>query len=372
MANQFEDLLTKAVHGDNDTRCSSDRDVAPPLHTTTINLYGEPSELQRADPSTGTPAVYSRIGHHNTDRVESVLSELLDGHAVAYSSGLSAFHAVLLLVQPKRLFIGDGYHGIHGVAHLVERSGLEVFPLSKISELAEKNDIVHLETPVNPTGLAFDIAHYAEIAHAKGAKLVVDATFAPPPLTDPFKFGTDIVLHSASKFLGGHSDILAGVLVTKDPAVAAQLKKDRTFIGTILAPLEAWLLLRSLKTYPLRLEQQSRNVNAVVKFLAENQSKLSKLTKIYSSNLQKEPFVAEQLPLGAAPTFSIEVTDEQTAKTLPSKLKYFYHSTSLGSVHSLIEWRAVTDPSVAPNLLRISIGIERTEDLIADLESALK
>lgn len=367
----FTDLLTEAIHGDAAVREYGD--VAPSIHVTTINEYPrEPENLHAAGTVSDGPAVYSRIGHHNSDRVEAVLGKILDGHSVAYSSGLGAFHALLLLKTPKRLFIGDGYHGIHGVAHIAERTGLEIYPFDKIEELAEKGDFVHLESPVNPTGLAFDLDSFAKRAHDKGAIFVVDATFAPPPLSRPFDHGADIILHSASKYLAGHSDVLAGVLVTKDEKEAKALRADRAFIGTIIPPLESWLLLRSLKTYPLRLKQQSENANAVIKFLGENEGKLSKLTKVYSSNLQNDKFLASQLPHGGSPTFSIEVTDEKTAKELPSKLKLFYHCTSLGSVHSLIEWRAITDKTVGPTLLRISIGIEDANDLIADLKQALE
>lgn len=368
----FTNLLTDAVHGDAPIREYGD--VAPSIHVTTINEYArEPENLHAAGTIENAPAVYSRIGHNNADRVESVLSKLLDGYSVAYSSGLGAFHALLLLKVPKRLFIGGGYHGIHGVAHIAQRTGLEIHGFDKIEELAEKGDFVHLESPVNPTGIAFDLDDFGKRAHAKGAYFIVDATFAPPPLSHPFKHGADFILHSASKFLAGHSDVLAGVLVTKDESEAKALKADRAFIGTIIPPLESWLLLRSLKTYPLRLKQQSENANLVIDFLGANIGKLSKLTKVYSSNLQADDkFVAAQLPHGGSPTFAIEVKDEQTAKELPSKLKLFYHSTSLGSVHSLIEWRAITDKTVGKNLLRISIGIEDANDLIADLKQALE
>lgn len=371
----FSNLLTDALHGDADVRSPHDLDVSPALHNTTITKYPPADQLYRAGtkpPGASSVFPYSRIGHGNATRVEAVLEKLLDGHSVVYSSGLSAFHAFLQLWNPPHIFIGDGYHGIHGVAHIAQRQGLKLLSLDQISQHAEKGDIVHLETPVNPTGLAFDIAHYAQLAHEKGAKLVVDATFAPPPLLHPFKHGADIILHSASKYLSGHSDVLAGVLVTKDAETAKRLRADRAFLGTILPPFETWLLLRSLKTYPLRLKQQVQNANKLVKFLDENKAKLPKLGKIYASQLQTEDFVKRQLPLGGSPTFAFEARDEQTAKEVPSKLKLFYHSTSLGSVHSLIEWRAVTDASVDPKLLRVSVGVERIEDLVADLEQALK
>lgn len=369
----FDNLLSKAVHGD--SRMRERGDVAPPIHVTTTRTHSKDPEHLHAHNSHDAPPdddVYSREGHPNCKRVEATLSELLGGHCVAYSSGLSAYNALLLLKTPKRLFIGDGYFGIQAVARISQRSGLEIHPLEKIEELAENGDFVHVESLVNPTAIAPNIRSFAKRAHDKGAILVVDATFAPPPLQAPFELGADIIIHSASKYLGGHSDVLAGVLVTKSEKEAYALLEDRASIGTIIPPLTSWLLLRSLKTYPLRIKQQSANVNAIVKFLSDNQSKLSKLTNVYHSNLQSDQFVASQLPHGGSPTFSIEVTDEQTAKEVPSNLKLFYHVTSLGDVHSTIEWRAAIDENAKRNLLRLSIGIEDTDELIADLKQALE
>lgn len=131
---------------------------------------------------------------------------------MTYATGLAAFHAVMVLLNPQRVFIGDGYHGIHGVIDLVAKlSGVQKLGLDQIDQLGP-GDIVHVETPVNPTGEARDIAHYSLKARAAGAFLTVDATFAPPPLQDPLRLGADVVLHSGTKYIGGHSDMMCGVL----------------------------------------------------------------------------------------------------------------------------------------------------------------
>lgn len=372
MSDDFRKYSTAAVHGDGNIR--EPGDVAPAIHPTTNYEYGtDPSKLfpTGTQPEDGRHT-YSRESQNNVDRIEAVLDELLDGPSTVYSSGLSAFHGLMTLLNPKRLFIGEGYNGIHCVAQIFQRAGLEIFSLSDIDAKCGKGDFVHLETPVNPTGLALDVELYAQKAHSKGAYLVVDSTFAPPPLFHPFKHGADFILHSASKYLSGHSDVLAGVIVSRDEATKKQLVKDRMMLGSIIQPFEAWLLLRSLKTYPIRLQVQSENVNRIVAFLSENLSQLPKLTKVYSANLQTEAFVKKQHPLGGSPTFTIEVTDEDTAKSLPGKLKLYYHTTSLGSVHSYVEWRPLSNANDSPNLLRISVGIERAEDLIDDLVQALK
>lgn len=224
---------------------------------------------------------------------------------------------------------------------------------------------------MNPYGTSKDINYFAEKAHAKGAILSVDSTFAPVPLQDPFKFGADVVMHSATKYFGGHSDLLAGVLAVKDAKTKSALYEDRIYLGTNIGNLEAYLLLRSLRSYELRIKKQSENVLEVVTYLNANKDKYKVLSKIFHSSLQDEPFVKEQLPNGYNPVFSITLDTKEHAKHLPSRLKYFHHATSLGGLESLIEWRAMTDEHVDQALLRVSIGGEDSADLIADLEQAL-
>ena len=200
--------------------------------------------------------------------------------------------------------------------------------------------------------------------------MVVDATFAPPPLQDPFDFGADLVMHSATKFFGGHSDLLAGFLITKSKEVRDKLVYDRLLLGTNIANLESWMLLRSIRTLELRVLKQSENATKLVKFLVDNQDKFPDLVKVYHGSLQKDDYIKKQMPRGHSPVFSIEVSSEQFAKSLPSKLKYFHHATSLGGVESLIEWRAMSDDKVSVTLLRVSIGIENVEDLMEDFAAA--
>ncbi|ANB12261.1 putative cystathionine beta-lyase [Sugiyamaella lignohabitans] len=370
-------VSTIGIHGDDELALTTD--VAPPIHVSTTYRYNsDPSKLQTArEVSTAYDRqdhIYSRISHRSVLRAEKILGEILDGHAVLFSSGLSAFHAMLLHYNPKNVFIGDGYHGCHSLLKIYQRNfGTKVHHnLDTDPELLQKGDIIHLESPVNPTGLAFDIEHYAKIAHSRGAFLVLDATFAPPPLQDPWSLGVDMVMHSGTKYFGGHSDLLSGILVSKDEKVASALMSDRDFTGASPGSLESWLLLRSLRTYHYRIRLQYESANKIVKYLADNISKLPKLEKIYHSSLQTEDFVKKQLPLGGPPVFSIELKDRETARYFPSKLKLFHHATSLGGAESLIEWRCMTDMSVSESLLRVSIGLEDTNDLIGDLVRALQ
>ncbi|KAK9367294.1 pyridoxal phosphate-dependent transferase [Lipomyces kononenkoae] len=371
-------IASLGVHADDSYAMVSD--VAMPLHvSTTFHYDSDPTKLKRAkdrDSSVKeekTTFIYSRFGNPVTERVEAVLSSILNGHAVVYSSGLTAFSGALTYYNPKRLSIGDGYHGCHGVARIFTRlSGLEKVPL--LDDSVSAGDLVHVETPINPTGLCTDLAKAVEFAHSRGAKIMVDATFAPPPLQDPFEFGVDIVMHSATKYLGGHSDLLAGVLVTKDPHVRDALLQDRGLLGGAPGNFETWLLLRSLRTFKMRIETQAKNAGKIVAWLdsALKNNDIPILTKVYHASLQTEEFVTKQMNTGLfSPTFAIEVASPEIAKSLPSKLKLFHHATSLGGVESLIEWRAMSDPNVPEGLLRLSIGVEDAEDLIADLKAAL-
>jgi cystathionine gamma-synthase len=317
--------------------------------------------------------VYSREAHPNGLRLEQVFEQILGAPSVVYSSGLASFYGVITHFNPKQVAVGPCYHGVKKIIDIHTRN-FGVKQLSYSEEDLDKlqpGDLVHIETPVNPQGTSKSIKYFADKAHAKGALLSVDSTFAPIPLQDPFKFGADIVMHSATKYFGGHSDLLAGVIAVKSKEIKRQLIDDRIHLGSNIGNLEAYLLLRSLRSYELRIKKQSDNVLKVVTFLQENRDKYKVLKEIYHSSLQKEPFVKEQLPNGYGTVFSIVVDTEKTARHLPYRLKFFHHATSLGGLESLIEWRALSDPHVEQTLLRVSIGGEDPNDLITDFDQAL-
>lgn len=369
-------LATKLIHNDDkDNRVS---DVAPPINVSTTFRYDNDdlipwTERENLDFMEKKP-VYSRLAHPNSTRLESIFSDILEGHAVIYNSGVSAFYAAIIHFKPKRLFIGQSYHGCRAAANIITRTnGMKQHPLEDIEKHAQKGDIVHLETPVNPYGTSYNIREIANKTHAKGALLIIDSTFAPPPLQNVWGFGCDIIMHSATKYFGGHSDLLSGVIVVKDDEVAKQLKDDRIYLGTNVANLESFMLLRSLRTFEMRILKQSENATKVVKFLNDNRGKFDKvLDKLYHSSLQTEPFVKEQLKGGYGPVFSLSLKTKDQCKKFPPKLKYFHHATSLGGIESLVEWRAMTDPYIDQTLIRVSIGVENANDLIEDLNNALQ
>ncbi|KAJ9399198.1 hypothetical protein DTO282F9_3821 [Paecilomyces variotii] len=379
---------TQALHADDPLNQVTD--VAPPIHLSTTYRYpNEPEKLiPSADPVaefTGNNYIYSREFAPNTTRFETILSSLLHGHAISYSSGLAALHATLTLLNPHHISLGDGYHGSHEVISVISRlSGLQKLPLDCPASSLEKGDVILLETPINPFGTAFNIEEYAIKAHSRGAYLIVDSTFGPPGLQDPFLWGADIVLHSGSKYFGGHSDLLCGVVATKNEEWTKTLLEDRLAIGNVMGNLEGWLGVRSLRTLEIRVQRASQNAAELIAWLQRGLNNIEPakgsedyfvqtvVEKIHHVSLQDEPWVRKQMPNGFGPVFSLVLRNEEFARRLPSKLAFFHHATSLGGVESLIEWRALSDLRVDRKLLRISVGLENWLDLKNDLLGAFK
>ncbi|CAG9971344.1 unnamed protein product [Clonostachys byssicola] len=381
-------LSSKVVHADDNI--SAHRAVAPAMHVSTTFRYDDdPDQLKmwvNTDPTAPLDShIYSRDTNPSATRVEAILGSILNGPSLTYSSGLSAFHAMLVHLNPRRIAIGDGYHGCHGVIRVLSRlTGLQQLPLDCDPSELGPGDVVHVETPLNPTGEARNLQYYADKAHKAGAYLTVDATFAPPPLQDPFAFGADVVMHSGTKYFGGHSDMLCGVLAVRPGKEEwiKQLRDDRLVLGSVMGSLEGWLGMRSLRTLELRVTRQSATATALVSWLAGEKADPasvvgSQIELVQHASLQPEAadegsWLRRQMPNGWGPVFAVWLKDPAAAKRLPSKLRLFHHATSLGGVESLIEWRSMTDPNVDPRLLRVSIGVEGLEDLKQDLQQGFE
>lgn len=387
---QTQHAQTVALHAD--THLNTSTDVAPPMHTSTTFTYtSDPAGLIPAshapDPwAPDTPHVYSRETAPNSTRLETILAEIIGAPTVTYGSGLAAISALYTLLNPKKVAITGGYHGAHGVLAIFERlTGVTKVSLEDAEKELGKGDVIHLETPVNPSGECRDIARYAKIAKAKGALLIIDSTLGPPPLQDPFAHGADIVMHSGTKYFGGHSDLLLGTLSTRNKEWMAQLAEDRTYLGNVAGNMEAWLGVRSVRTLGIRVERQSANATKLVEWLeagkrGENVKGGAVVKKVVKQVLHAsvqskesgEAWIKEQMSGGWGPLFSFILSDEEAAKRLPSKLKCFMHATSLGGVESLIEWRAMSDTTCDTKLLRVSVGIENWEDLRDDFIQAFE
>ncbi|KAK8055390.1 trans-sulfuration enzyme [Apiospora rasikravindrae] len=389
---QHLSLSAQTIHADD--FLSSHQAVAPPMHVSTTFRYSDnPEELSpwhNPNPANIHDShVYSRESAPNSARMEAILTSILRGPALTYSSGLAAFHAMLVYLNPKRVAIGGGYHGCHGVIALLSKlTGLQQVDLDCPDAELGPGDVLHVETPLNPFGTSRDLAFYTEKARRIGCYLTVDATFAPPPLQDPFAFGADLVMHSGTKYFGGHSDMLCGVLAVA-PRHAAKmlqpLKEERLVLGSNLGNFEGWLGIRSLRTLEVRVKKQAHDAEQLVAWLAaEARKEGSAVSKVVAevthSSLQtkdleggpENSWLRKQMPNGFNPVFAFLTRDETQAKTLPSKLQLFHHATSLGGVESLIEWRHMSDSMCDRRLLRVSVGLEGWQDLKGDLEQAFE
>jgi len=361
-------------------------EVSPSISVTTTfrapNPWKEDDGLEELNAWSPDRHVYSRYTQNVSTRVEKVLSKINQGYALTYASGLAASYAALVYLQPKRIAITGGYHGCHMVIEVFKRTRPDI-PVIGIDDEFQPGDICWVETPLNPTGESRNIKYYADKIHAVGGQLIVDSTFGPPPLQYPFKWGTDVILHSGTKYFGGHSDLLCGVLVVKTIDEWKKLWGMRTFLGSMMGSLESWLLLRSLRTLHLRVPRQSETATALAQWLSKAAGgkgadgiPAGVIDIVWHSSLQGkdargwEP--SEQMEGGWNATFAIFLANKKLASLLPHALKYFVPATSLGGVESLVEQRVASDPSADPRLIRLSIGIEDLEDLKDDLRRAFR
>ncbi|KAF5317917.1 hypothetical protein D9611_014420 [Ephemerocybe angulata] len=381
---------TDLIHGDTSVVGASRREVAPSISVTTTFRAPKPEDqaihADLLDLSNPTRHVYSRYTQDVSTRVEHILGKINHGYALTYSSGLSAAYAALVYFQPKRLAIRGGYHGCHATIDVYKKTRGENITLVDLDDEFQPGDLCWLETPVNPTGESRDIRYYADKVHKAGGKIIIDSTFGPPPLQYPFKFGADCVLHSGTKYFGGHSDLLAGVLVVKDKKDWDTLHTDRTYLGSMMGSLESWLLLRSLKTLHLRVPQQSQSGTEIAQWLHQisitpagseyDGAPGGLISQVWHSSLQQVDergfHPKTQMEGGYNATFSFKMKTPEYAAQLPHLLNYFVPATSLGGVESLIERRLDSDPGEDPALIRVSIGVEDLEDLKSDLRQGLR
>jgi len=329
---------------------------------------------------------YSRYQNPTYDVVEQVAATL-DGGAEArsFASGMAAIAAVFDTVNSGEHIVAPKimYHGAQDwLRRISERRniGLTLFDASDINDLKHAikpkvTSIVWIESPVNPTWDVIDISAAAEIAHYHEAILVVDSTVAPPVTTRALEHGADIVFHSATKYLHGHSDLVAGILVTRECDERwDEIKLVRKLMGGVLGPFEAWLLLRGMRTLCLRFERASQNALLIARHLQDHPG----VEKVLYPGLESHPgheIAKRQMTNGFGGMMSLLVKgDAEQAKKVANNTKLFISATSLGGVESLIEHRASVEgphSEVPKNLLRLSVGIEHPDDLIADIVQSL-
>jgi cystathionine beta-lyase/cystathionine gamma-synthase len=331
---------------------------------------------------------YSRTDNPTRTALHEAVAALENGrHALAYASGMAAIDNLLRLFKPgDHILSGNDVYGgtFRLFDKILSKYGLE-FSFADTTDSAAvaaairpETRLVWLETPTNPMLRLSDIAAIAAIAHERGAWLGVDNTFASPALQQPLNLGADFVVHSATKYLGGHSDVVGGLIVLNDTAVYQELKFLQNAIGAVPGPMDCFLVLRGIKTLALRMAAHCRNAQQIAEFLADHPAVAEVIYPGLESHPQHELAKRQMRGPGGMISFLLH-GGETAARQLVRRVEIFTLAESLGGVESLIELPApMTHASVAdsplavdPGLTRISVGIENVEDLIADLARGL-
>jgi cystathionine gamma-synthase len=373
------DFETRAIH-DGQAPDPTTGSITVPIYQTSTYAQDDVGENKGYD--------YSRAGNPTRTALQVCLASLEGAeHGVAFASGLAAATTLMHLVNPgdRIVAVNDVYGGIYRMfSQVYEPKGylFEWLPATDLSErladhLDEQTRIVWLETPTNPMLNIVDIRAAADAAHAVGALVVVDNTFASPYLQQPLSLGADVVLHSTTKYLGGHSDLIGGFLAMNDPTIAERLYFLQKSLGAVPGPMDCWLVLRGLKTLAVRMRQHCASALAIAGYLERH----PRVEKVFYPGLPHHPghaVAARQMrDFGGMISFCAE--SEEEAVGLVSRTQIWKLAESLGGVESLIEHPAqMTHASTAeapfptpPNLVRLSVGLESVDDLLADLEAAL-
>jgi len=375
-------IFTKVVHAGTKPEPVTGAIMTPIFQTSTY-VQEEPAKHKGYD--------YSRADNPTREAYESALAAIEHAsHALAFASGLAAEQALIQTLDPgSRIIVCDDVYG--GTGRLFRRlyakynldfQFLDMSDHAAVKTAATPNTkLIWVETPTNPTMKVIDIAAIAKVAKSTGAILVVDNTFASPIFQSPLKMGADVVVHSTTKYIGGHSDMIGGALMTSNQELFEKLKFVQFAAGAVPSPFECFLFLRSIKTLAVRMHQHQKNALAVAEFLASHK----RVRKIYFPGHKSHPqhaLACEQMSgFSGMMSFDLDGTYQDVVACI-KRLKVFALAESLGGVESLINHpEKMTHASVpeelrrklgiGPTLLRLSVGIEDAADLIADLKQAL-
>jgi cystathionine gamma-synthase len=373
---------TRAIH--------DGQDPEPTTGSVVVPIYATSTYAQEA-PGKHAGYEYSRTDNPTRTALQDVLAALENagsgGGAVATASGMAATALAGYLLGPGgHVVLPDDAYG--GTFRFFARVlGEQGFPWSVAdptdldavrAAMRPETQIVWVETPTNPMLRIADIAALAEIAHEGGARLVIDNTFATPYLQRPLDLGADIVLHSTTKYLGGHSDVVGGALVVSDPGLLERLRFLQNSAGPVPGPFDAWLVLRGIRTLALRMERHCDNAMRVAEFLAGDE----RVAEVIYPGLPDHPghdLAARQMSAYGGIVSFLPAGGEEAAHRVASETELFFLAESLGGVESLVEVPAAmthtsvagTDLEVPADLVRLSVGIEHVDDLVEDLDRAL-
>lgn len=371
---------TRAIHEGQDPDPTTGA-VIPPIYQTSTFAQSEPGVHRGYD--------YARTANPTRTALEMCLASLEDGtYGLAFASGMAAIATVAYLLNPgERVLVPDDVYGgtYRLFVRVLQRYGIEttfidMTDLNRVkAAMSPRLRMVLVETPTNPYLKIIDIAAVAELAHASDALVVVDNTFASPYFQRPLTFGADIVVHSTTKYLGGHSDVVGGVVVTNGKEIYETLRFHQNAAGAVPGPLDCWLVLRGVKTLSVRMERHAANAMEVAQFLRQHPA----VERVYYPGLPDHPGheVARRQMTGFGGMVSCVIRGGMAAaRTVASSTEVFILAESLGGVESLIDHPAsMTHASLAGSplqvddgLLRLSVGIEHSQDLIDDLSQGLE
>lgn len=375
-------LKTKVIHGGIATDSTTGAVSVPIYQTSTYqqDALGQPKAYE-----------YSRSGNPTRHALERLIADLEGGsQGFAFGSGLAGIHAVLSMFSAgDHIILADDVYG--GTFRLMDKVMTKVgltYDLIDLSDLeafsnafTPQTKAVYFETPSNPLLKILDIATISKIAKAHHALTLVDNTFATPYLQQPLLLGADVVLHSATKYLGGHSDVVAGLVTTHSQELAQQIGFLQNSIGAVLGPQDSWLVQRGIKTLALRMDAHSANAFKIASYLEENLA----VAKVYYPGLDQHlgHAIAQKQMRDFGGMVSFELVNEAGVKRFVEKLKYFTLAESLGGVESLVEVPAIMTHASIPKeiretigikdgLIRLSVGVEDIADLLEDLQQALE
>ncbi len=390
-------IETKAVHAGDRKKAAASIPVTTPIYGATTFIYESTAQLDRVMGHEEEGFSYARYDNPTNSALEELVTSLENGFgALACSSGMTAVHVGLLAAltdRRKSVLASNALYGatVSMLMNVLEPLGIDVAFVdmcdlsaveSKIAEL--KPGAILMETISNPLLRVAEVDKLAEMARANGAALVVDNTFATPMLIRPLDLGAHIVVHSLTKFLAGHGDVMGGVVVADEEHTKVMRALSRT-VGPILGPFESYLTMRGIKTFPLRMERQCTNACRIANWLTSNPA-VSRVHYLGDANHADAATIRRLLPngpYGAIVTFEIAGADKQRVFQFMDRLNLVVRGTSLGDVHSLLLYPAMASHrDISPKqrermgihdgVVRLCAGIEAVEDIIADLEQALR
>jgi methionine-gamma-lyase len=382
---------TKTIHDGYDSK-SHHNSLASPIYQTSTFTFETAEAGERRFAGEEPGYIYSRLGNPTVRMLEERIASLENAEGgLAFGSGMAAVSAVLmyLVKSGDHILCSEGVYGCtFGLLKMLEEKFAiehDLLPLDSLEQIQQairpNTTVIYIETPINPTLKLIDLEMISSVAKEKGITVVVDNTFSTPYLQRPLEFGCDIVLHSATKYIGGHGDVVAGLVVSDKKTITAIAKSTQKDIGGILSPFDAWLLLRGLKTLPIRMDRHCSNAHNIVQKLIEHPS----VTNVMYPGREQSPSypIAQKQMKSPGGLISFEINGgKQEAQNFMNRLGMIKIAVSLGDAETLIQHPATMTHAVVPkeerkrmgiseSLIRLSIGLEAWEDIWGDIEQAL-